>query len=210
MADEFSSEIMSLEEELITLRSERDELIDAVNSEIHTFGPNEATVLDWYVMEQFKEPWKFRESFLERHKCLIITAVLFVIKQIFNFIGKAIMKTFESAVAAATGPAGALVTYAAALKQVFCAGILSGHPGQAWVMSWLAYGISQSFRNTYLKFRDKNYCFTTEVDELFVEYEAIMSCEENACSSGCKCDEDTKICKKDPEKRSSTLSLVSS
>lgn len=158
LADEFSSEILTLQDELITLRSQRDALIDAANS--IEVGPNGETAVDWYVMEQFKTPWKFKESFLEENKCLLITVLLIILKQVFNAIGKAIMKASEAAATAAAtagaGPAGALVAYAAAYKAAFCAGFFSGNPGQSFYDSWLVYGIRNRLQKTYEYFADKD------------------------------------------------------
>lgn len=60
LLDELSSEIFTLEDELVTLRSQRDELIETVNESSGKI--NDMDLVDWYVMEQFREPWKFRES----------------------------------------------------------------------------------------------------------------------------------------------------
>ena len=55
LANQFSSEILTLQEDLITKRSERDGLIEAQTGVLD----NDENVVEWYAMEQFKEPWKF-------------------------------------------------------------------------------------------------------------------------------------------------------
>ena len=120
LANQFSLEIVTLQDELITLRSQRDELIDAANSEIVEVGPKateEATV-DWFVMEQFKEPWKFRESFLETNKCTLITGLLFIVKHILNKIAKILIALVEVAFTSASAGTGAAVV---AGRNLLCA-----------------------------------------------------------------------------------------
>lgn len=159
MADEFSSAITTLEDELITLRSQRDVLIDAANSTYSTVWdsfPVDETVVDWYVMEQFKNPWKFRESFLQRNMCGLVTALLFVIKQIFNLIAKVIIKLVEAAsfAASATG-AGALLAAATTMKYAFCLGWFAfpPAPGPFAMFSLILDLHKRLFKGLYWKFR---------------------------------------------------------
>lgn len=156
MADEFSSAITTLEDELMTLRSQRDALIDAANSTSSTVWdsfPMEETVVDWYVMEQFKKPWKFRESFLEKHKCNLITALLFVLKQIFNLIAKVIIKLVEAA-SFATG-AGATLVAATTMKYAFCLGWFQFPPAPGpFALYSLIFDLHKKiFQGLYWKFR---------------------------------------------------------
>ena len=114
LANQFSLEIVTLQDELITLRSQRDELIDAANSQIVEVGPKatEEPTVDWFVMEQFKEPWKFRESFLETNKCGLITGLLFIVKHTLNQLAKILIALVEGAGTAASAGTGAAVVAA--------------------------------------------------------------------------------------------------
>jgi len=141
----------------MTLRSQRDALIDAANSTSSTVWdsfPMEETVVDWYVMEQFKKPWKFRESFLEKHKCFLITALLFAVKQIFNLIAKIIIKMVEAA-SAATG-VGATLVAATTAKYAFCLGWfhLPPLPGPFAIFSLILDAHKRLFQAMYWKFRE--------------------------------------------------------
>ena len=158
LADEFSSAITTLEDELMTLRSQRDVLIDAANSTYSTVWdsfPMDETVVDWYVMEQFRKPWKFRESFLEKHKCLLITALLFAIKQIFNILAKIIIKLVEGA-AGATG-IGATLVVATTAKYAFCLGWfhVPPLPGPFAIYSLILDGHKKFFQAMWRYFREK-------------------------------------------------------
>ena len=149
LTNQFSSEILTLQEDLITKRSERDGLIEAQTGVLD----NDENVVEWYAMEQFKEPWKFREGFLETHKCYLITGLLWVLKQIFNIIGKVLMTAVDAAITAATfGTGGAVV----AAKEIICAGLISGHPGAAFYISSLEYAIAKALAKIYNYFRAKD------------------------------------------------------